>query len=227
MIRTGWSRRYVNSQIGRIKRAFAWAVSEDMVPEAVIGSHTSVKGLSAGRSKAREKPTVEAVPDEVIDATLPHLPPVVADIVRLLRLSGARIGEILRLTSDRLDRTDPSCWSFTPDRHKTSHRGKGRVVYFGPKAIAILSPYLLSSGGRPLFQYQRDSVRIAIARTCAAHAIPHWHPHQVRHTTATAVRSQFGLEASQALFGHSEADVTQIYAAVDAARAIEAMKRVG
>jgi integrase len=227
MIRLGWSRRYINSQIGRTKHAFAWAVSEDLVPEAVIGSHLSVKGLSAGRSKAREKPSVEAVPDEVIDATLPHLPPIVADIVRLLRLSGARIGEILGITSDQLDRTDPSCWCFTPDQHKTIHKGKGRAIYFGPKAIAILSPYLVSSGGKRLFQYQRDSVRIAIARTCAAHGIPHWHPHMVRHTTATAVRARFGLETSQVLLGHAEADVTQLYAAVDATRAIEAMRSVG
>jgi site-specific recombinase XerD len=39
-----------------------------------------------------------------------------------------------------------------------------------------------------------------------------WHPNQLRHTFATRVRKQHGLEAAQVLLGHSRADVTQIYA---------------
>jgi integrase len=39
-----------------------------------------------------------------------------------------------------------------------------------------------------------------------------WHPNQLRHTFATRVRKQYGLEAAQVLLGHSRADVTQIYA---------------
>jgi integrase len=39
-----------------------------------------------------------------------------------------------------------------------------------------------------------------------------WHPNQLRHTFATSVRKQHGLEAAQVLLGHSRVDVTQIYA---------------
>ncbi|MCE9567341.1 MAG: tyrosine-type recombinase/integrase [Planctomycetes bacterium] len=39
-----------------------------------------------------------------------------------------------------------------------------------------------------------------------------WHPNQLRHSYATKVRKQHGLEAAQVLLGHSRADVTQIYA---------------
>ena len=35
----------------------------------------------------------------------------------------------------------------------------------------------------------------------------HWHPNQLRHSFATAVRKQHGLEAAQVLLGHSRADV--------------------
>lgn len=35
-----------------------------------------------------------------------------------------------------------------------------------------------------------------------------WHPNQLRHTFATAVRREYGLEAAQALLGHERADVT-------------------
>ncbi len=39
-----------------------------------------------------------------------------------------------------------------------------------------------------------------------------WHPNQLRHSFATRVRKQHGLEAAQVLLGHARADVTQIYA---------------
>jgi integrase len=39
-----------------------------------------------------------------------------------------------------------------------------------------------------------------------------WHPNQLRHTFATRVRKDYGLEAAQVLLGHSRADVTQVYA---------------
>ena len=43
---------------------------------------------------------------------------------------------------------------------------------------------------------------------CKAAALPHWHPHQLRHTHATEVRRRFGLEAAQVALGHSQAQVT-------------------
>jgi site-specific recombinase XerC len=39
-----------------------------------------------------------------------------------------------------------------------------------------------------------------------------WHPNQLRHSFATRVRKEHGLEAAQVLLGHSRADVTQVYA---------------
>jgi hypothetical protein len=39
-----------------------------------------------------------------------------------------------------------------------------------------------------------------------------WSPNQLRHTFATRVRKEHGLEAAQVLLGHSRADLTQVYA---------------
>jgi site-specific recombinase XerC len=57
--------------------------------------------------------------------------------------------------------------------------------------------------------------------------IPHWHPNQLRHTAATMIRRDYGLEAAQVILGHSKADVTQIYAERDAAKAIEVIRNIG
>ncbi len=63
--------------------------------------------------------------------------------------------------------------------------------------------------------------------TCKAVAISHWHPHQLRHTHATEVRRQLGLEAAQVTLGHSQAAVTQIYAERDLTLAAKVAKQLG
>lgn len=54
-----------------------------------------------------------------------------------------------------------------------------------------------------------------------------WSPNQIRHTYATEIRRQFGLEATQVMLGHSRADVTQVYAERDQAVSLTIAKAVG
>ena len=74
----------------------------------------------------------------------------------------------------------------------------------------------------------RQAVKYAIRRANRARAsaaakagqqppaeIPSWFPHQLRHSRGTAVRKRFGLDGAQVYLGHSDADVTQIYAEKD------------
>ncbi|MGA2442045.1 MAG: tyrosine-type recombinase/integrase, partial [Tepidisphaeraceae bacterium] len=39
-----------------------------------------------------------------------------------------------------------------------------------------------------------------------------WHPHQLRHTAATEIRRQFGIEAAQHVLGHAQINMTELYA---------------
>jgi integrase len=54
-----------------------------------------------------------------------------------------------------------------------------------------------------------------------------WHPHQLRHSAATRLRKEFGLDVTRAVLGHSTPVVTELYAELDSAKAAEAMERVG
>lgn len=54
-----------------------------------------------------------------------------------------------------------------------------------------------------------------------------WHPNQLRHSAATEIRKQFGLEATQVVLGHSGANVTQVYAERDLEKAAAVMAQVG
>jgi site-specific recombinase XerD len=49
----------------------------------------------------------------------------------------------------------------------------------------------------------------------------------LRHSAATEIRSKFGLEVAQILLGHAKADVTQIYAERDLAKAVAVVREVG
>lgn len=76
--------------------------------------------------------------------------------------------------------------------------------------------------------YTRDSYRRAIGYACDKAGVPRWHPHQLRHTAATTIRREFGLEAARIALGHSSALVTDaIYAERDMERVVEVMRQIG
>ena len=148
MVRDGASRRYANDNLSRIRRIFRWATSEQLIPPAVVQALDTVEGLRKGRSKVRETAPILPVDDAVVDATLPHLPDVVADMARLQRLCGARPGEICLVRPCDIDRTADEAngnriWLYRPESHKTEHHGRGRVIAIGPRGQAVLRPYLL------------------------------------------------------------------------------------
>jgi len=75
-------------------------------------------------------------------------------------------------------------------------------------------------------RYRCDTYRQAIVRACEAANIRPWCPRQLRHTRATDLRSQYGLDAAQVVLGHTQAFVTQIYAERDFKKAEEVMRQV-
>jgi integrase len=60
----------------------------------------------------------------------------------------------------------------------------------------------------------------------AWHAEHCWFPHQLRHTAATLIRREAGIEVAKAVLGHSDLDVTAMYAEADEARARDIMAKV-
>jgi integrase len=54
-----------------------------------------------------------------------------------------------------------------------------------------------------------------------------WSPHQLRHTAATRIRKEFGIEAAKAVLGHSATNVTGIYAEIDHGQAVHVAKMIG
>jgi integrase len=266
--RAGWARSYVNRQVARLKLMFKWAVSMEMVPAPVYQALATVPGLKRGRTEARETKPIRPVAQADVDAVLPHLSRQVAAMVQTQLLTGARPGEVCAMTTAAIDRTQP-VWVYRPTQHKTLHHDHVREIRIGPKAQAIVTPFLkLALPDAPIFspaeaeaqrrakltaarktpitygnstgtnrvakprrvpqdRYTVDSYRRAIARACEKAGLASWHPHQVRHTAATELRKQYGLDAARVVLGHRSAAITETYAEMDAEKATRVMAEVG
>jgi integrase len=146
----GWSRRNVNKQVSRLRSMFKWGIVKKIVPTSVVTDIKCLTALKAGRGGARESEPIDPVPIEDVDATIPHLPPVVADMVRLQLLTGCRPGELCAMRGELLDRSGP-IWILDPKKHKTAHHGHKREIAIGPKAQLILRRYLKDDPAAFLF----------------------------------------------------------------------------
>ena len=141
MIDSGLSRNVINDRVGRIKRMFSWALQKKLVPDGTYHALKSVKGLQWGRFGVRETNPVKPVPDEHVAAVLPKVNPVVRAMVQVQELAGMRPQDIRNMRTCDLDMAG-DVWVYKPWTHKTEHRGHTRRVAIGPKAQAILRPFL-------------------------------------------------------------------------------------
>ena len=149
------SRSYVNRSMQWVRRLFRWGVGEELVEPSILQALEAVEPLRIGRTDAPETTPVSCVPDELVEKTIPHLPPVIAQMVRLQRLTGMRPGEVCALTTGELDLSG-EVWMYTPRHHKTAHHGKKRVIPFGPRAQEVLRPYLRTELEAPVFSPRRS-----------------------------------------------------------------------
>ena len=138
LVRRGLARVTVNRYMGIIgNRMLPWALDEALIPAVCRAELSQVKPLKAYRSAARETAPVRAVDDTTVEATLPHMMPNTADMVRVHRLTGMRPEEICAMRWVDID-TSRTPWVYRPVRHKNAWRGQPRVVLLGPRARAIL-----------------------------------------------------------------------------------------
>ncbi len=158
----GWARKTVNDQFSRLRAMLRWGARRKLIPATVLAEAQVVESLRRGRGKAREMPLVTPVDPAIVDATLPHLPAVVADMVRMLILTGMRVGELCLMRVGDLENTSEPVWFFRPRQHKNLHRGHVRVIAIGPQAQMILRRYLKPNVESYLFSpaEQRDIISI-------------------------------------------------------------------
>src|SRR5262249_24424304 len=109
----GLERRYINKQVGRIKRMFAWAVGEELLPVSVYEGLLTVGGLKKGKGQARDRPRVGPVSEAFVEAVLPLVPPTVRTMIEVQRLCGCRPQDVVAVRAIDIDMTGP-VWEYRP-----------------------------------------------------------------------------------------------------------------
>jgi len=180
MIVKGWCRKQINARVGRIKRVFKWATSEELVPITVYQALATVPGLQAGRSDAVERDPVGPVGDEDVEKVLPQLNRHVRGLVEFQRLTGCRPGEACRIRQCDLDMSSLT-WVYKPAVHKTHWRGKTRSIPVGPKGQNLLRGFFTDSPGDYLFSPRLAAAEFHAART-AARKTPQYPSHMARNS---------------------------------------------
>jgi len=151
MIAAGWTRTGINVAIRRIVRMLRWATENERILPSVYESCRSVTGLRWGRSAARESAPVKPVDLQHVEAVKPFLSRQLAAMVDLQLATGMRPGEVVIMRLADIDTTRPDAWQYRPHTHKTQHHGRARVVFLGPRAQALLTPFLTPDPERYLF----------------------------------------------------------------------------
>jgi integrase len=141
MIGLGWCRSFCNQQLGRIKRMFKWGARQELVPAELFHRLSIVSGLLRGRCAARETDPVKPVAVEHVDAIRPWVPTQVWAMVQLQLLTGMRPAEVCMMRGCDIE-MKRSLWVYRPPRHKTAHHGHDRQIYLGPRARAVIEPFL-------------------------------------------------------------------------------------
>ncbi len=172
LIDRGHARGHINHQIGRLKRLFRWLAENEHIPASVVDAIDKVSELRKGRG-GRETAKVKALPDDILEATLRHAPPMVAAMARLQRATGMRAGELVLLRGADLDMSGET-WLYTPERHKSAHLDYPRQIAIGPQGQSILRPWLLGDATAHVFSPRRSMELVRAART-AARKIPAGH----------------------------------------------------
>lgn len=240
------SRNYINAVCARVRRMFKWAASEELAPASIYHALVTVPGLRRDRSPAVETAPREPVTREQVETIRGEVSATIWAMLELQWLTGVRSQSICQARPEQFDQTKQP-WEWRP-RHKTERLGHALVVFVGPRAQAVLAPFL--AGRKPgdyLFEpkhlnghrakgfrafYDSVSYLRAISRAQdrinaererqGLERLPKWTPHQIRHAKATSVRTAYGIEGSQATLGHKTIAAAQIYAGkqTDLARTI-------
>ena len=124
----GYTRQTVNKYICYIKQCFDYGALRDYFDESIADFLRRVPQLKKGRTTAPDQRRGKPVDLSVMLSVLPHLSPVVADMVRIQYLCGMRPGEVCNMRWCDIDEgvvvssSSPGTWRYIPFTHKTENR---------------------------------------------------------------------------------------------------------
>jgi integrase len=251
VLRSTWESKHTvgtcNQYAAVVVGMYAWAASEDLIAPEAHAALRVVLPLKPGRCRARVNPPVRPATQEEVGLVLADLDartPAVAAMVRVQRLCAMRPQEVCYLRPQDLRDRDKPVWKYVvpPQANKKAHESRIRWVPVGPRAQAILRPFLEDCKPEAAVFRPRDypgrrrsktwpgycpnSYCDAIRRSCARVGVS-WHVNQLRHAGATTIRARADLDTARATLGHSDAATTSDYAEQDWSKVVALALEIG
>jgi integrase len=171
--------RYAHSTLAEfltiVKQLATWAEDDHLATGVPVGWAGELSKVPMWPQDGRDSLAarrVGAVPEYVLEATLPHLSPTLQNAVKFQLATGRRSGEFLDLTWEQIDRGQEP-WRVVREQHKTAKStGSDLLFGIGPLARECLQAQMAATGsmagvvfptpaGRA---YRSDTYRSAIQR---------------------------------------------------------------
>lgn len=159
-----WSRKTINEYSACIMLMFRWARREGLISRDIWAELKVVGQVRRGRRPApgvampRESVKVQAVPEQQLAATLEHASPMLRSMIELQLITAMRPAELCAIRGRHIRKTahhQVMAYDVPADRNKTAHHGIARTVYLGPRAMAVLTPWLLPDPDAAIFTPRR------------------------------------------------------------------------
>jgi integrase len=133
------------------------------------------------------------------------------------------VGDAKLALSPFLDR-DPQAYCFSPKESAQWYRDQHTAARKTPLSCGDKagSNRVEKPKRQPGEKFTKDSYRQAIQRAAEKAKTERWFPYQLRHTAGAVIREALGVEAAQAILGHSRAEMTEHYAKLSLEKAISA-----
>jgi len=244
----GYARNSVKSICSSVKAMFRWAASNELIPASLSHALSAVEPMRLGT--VTEKEPIKPIQWKYVRATIRACSnPVLADMLRIQWLVGCRSSEVCNMRWADIQKA-PDLWTWTPSRHKSAWRGSTLTYHLGPICQRILARWDEKSIDGYVFSLATiKPSRVHSTKTMSScdygktlkrvierankdreklkqELIPHWHPHQMRHSRATRMRSLYGIETARVALGMKSLATAQIYAEQDIRRAKRARSRL-
>ena len=163
------SRTTIRGKLRVVRMMFRWAAKKKKCPKDVWESLLTVDNLKKGRSSAKEPKHINPVSLDVMNKTLEFCGPMIRNIILLQFHGGMRPEEVLTMKPCEIHRIG-DVWKYVPAHHKNENKELPRNIFLGPKAQAVLLPYLEQMGSQST-EYLFTSARYNTERTTHLRAV--------------------------------------------------------
>ena len=223
-------RSTINKKVNVVKQMIQYAVNREIEPAHLAYEVGVIKPVKKGQENFKDYDEVGPAEWTTVEKLFPYLDSMIQDMLLLSRYTGARPGEIRLMRPCDIDQTDTNAWVFSLDKHKTRRHGIVRKIVIGLDAQPILLKYMVRPGQAYCFParlnhhgdtgqyYTSGSFAKVITRAVAAYNAENpktpiqFHANQLRHTFATSVCLEHGLEVTRCALGHATTQMTKRYA---------------